>query len=98
MKNKKTDAMEYIFEYKIKIRGIKQNVLVDQCLPYETFRAKVMRIALGREATTTLVWQHIFRPDLRAGTVTTGDIEKLLDVVVQKGLVDEFFDVMPFGY
>ena len=87
-------------DHEMKIRGFKQNILVEKCYPYNTFKEKVLRIAEGNGVTSTELWQHLFKPDLRKGSVTTGDIEKRLDVVVQKGIVDpdDFFDVLPFGY
>ena len=96
MLNKSTGEIEY----EMKLRGIHFDVLAEQLLPYEVEKKKVMKY--GQESPTILL-QRLFRPNLREGTVITGDGLKIVDVICQKGLVndipgsEDFLDTVPFG-
>ena len=110
MRHKKTNKIEY----ELKMRGIKQDVLVDYELPFQVFKHKVKHFGSLRP---TYVFQQLFRPKLAGGIaktdtgfllakkgaiVETMEFEKEMDVICPKGLVDDlddiFMEVYPIGY
>lgn len=89
---------EQLYEYEMKLRGIAQNVLTDRALSYEHFTKMVKEF--GRHAPVHLV-QNQFIPKMRDGTVHTKFIDKIYDVVIPKGIIDNYKPrqpIYPFGY
>ena len=81
MRNKKTNAIEY----ELKLRGIKQDIFTDLCMPYEAYKKKVLNF--GKEETTYF-WQQVFMPRLKEGKVYTKMALKSYDVVC-KSIIDD---------
>lgn len=84
--------------HEMKLRGIKQTIYTDKCLPYDEFVKKVKNF--GQESTAHLL-QNQFMPRLAEGRIFSKIVVKDYDVVLPKGCIDDTtttLDVFPNGY
>lgn len=87
----------------MKIRGFTLNWSCCQRLTYDTFRQKVK--ALRQEERYDQTYSGVVRFDYpnfikrsRLGEIHSVNLTKNYQPVVQKGIIDQYYNVLPFGY
>uniref|UniRef100_A0A914HZ65 DNA-directed DNA polymerase n=1 Tax=Globodera rostochiensis TaxID=31243 RepID=A0A914HZ65_GLORO len=92
MRSKKTGDVDYV----MKIRGITFDVDNHKTLHYEAF--KKMVLSYGEEMDPAFfVYKNDFGPT-RESKVVTREKHKMYMPICQKGIIDEDFNVLPFGF
>ena len=95
----------YAFEYEdngeikhiLKIRGFTLDYSTCQLLHYDAFKQKVIDYGTNFDPIP-IPYNNCLRPDLKAGTVYTTSLTKNYRPVISKGIVDDDFNVISFGF
>lgn len=89
-------------EYELKMRGItlSHDIMENQNLRFETFKAKVFEFVKNNAPNPMIVtYPNFIRPSIVDGTVYSLPFSKTVKPIVSKGIVDpETFDVRHFGF
>lgn len=90
------------FEYVLKIRGmtLNEDIIENQGLRYETFKASVLKYArTGIPPIISVLYPNFIRSSIRKGMVTSQPMNKIYKPYVGKGIIKpSTYEVLDFGY
>lgn len=83
----------------MKIRGITLSAATRGMLPYATFKALLMEYCGKGEAVVPVVVENShFITVKKGGRIVSRRMRKKYRIVVSKGVVDDDYNVLPFGW
>ncbi|KAL3095127.1 hypothetical protein niasHT_027946 [Heterodera trifolii] len=86
-------------EYDLKIRGITLDEQTVQTIHYDSVKDQIMRYGSDDPADPIIVtYPHFIRPNLIQGKVYTQSLTKHYQPVFTKGIINNAFQVLEFGY